>query len=61
MYVMVDFICMGILELQGAKTQNYKMTNSCPQRDSNSRSLIYKATTVTVRLSGLIHYQQFKT
>ena len=24
-YVMVDFICMGKLGLQGAKTENYKM------------------------------------
>ena len=24
-YVMVDFICMGELGLQGAKTENYKM------------------------------------
>ena len=29
-YVMVDFICMGEPELQGAKTENYKMKNSCP-------------------------------
>ena len=29
-YVMVDFICMGILGLQGAKTENNKMKNSCP-------------------------------
>ena len=29
-YVMVDFICMGKLGLQGAKTENYKMNNSCP-------------------------------
>ena len=28
-YVMIDF-CMGILGLQGAKTENYKMKNSCP-------------------------------
>ena len=28
-YVMVDFICMGKLGLQGAKTENYKMKNSC--------------------------------
>ena len=26
-YVMVDFICMGKLGLQGAKTENYKMKN----------------------------------
>ena len=29
-YVIVDFICMGKLGLQGAKTENYKMKNSCP-------------------------------
>ena len=29
-YVMVDFICMAKLGLQGAKTENYKMKNSCP-------------------------------
>ena len=29
-YVMVDFIFMGKLGLQGAKTENYKMKNSCP-------------------------------
>ena len=29
-YVMVDFICMGKLGLQGAKTENYKMKYSCP-------------------------------
>ena len=29
-YVMVDFICMGKLGLQGAKTENYTMENSCP-------------------------------
>ena len=29
-YVMVDFICMGKLGVQGAKTENFKMKNSCP-------------------------------
>ena len=29
-YVMVDFICMRKLGLQGAKTENYTMKNSCP-------------------------------
>ena len=28
-YVMVDFICMGKLGLQGAKTENNKMKNCC--------------------------------
>ena len=29
-YVMVDFICMGKLRLQLAKTENYKIKNSWP-------------------------------
>ena len=48
---MVDFICMSLLELQVAKTEIYKMKNSGPQRDWNSRSLNHKATTVTIRIS----------
>ena len=34
-YVMVDFICMVLLDLCGARTENYKMKNYCPQWDSN--------------------------
>ena len=30
---MVDFICMGLLDLRGTRTENYKMKNSCPQLD----------------------------
>ena len=29
-YVMVNFICMDKLGLRGAKTENYKIKNSCP-------------------------------
>ena len=29
-YVMVDFIYIGKLGLQGAKIENYNMKNSCP-------------------------------
>ena len=29
-YVMVDFICMGLFDLCGGQTENYKMKNSCP-------------------------------
>ena len=28
---MVDFICMGLLKLQGAKTDNYKMQKFLPK------------------------------
>ena len=32
---MVDFICMGLLDLWWAQTGNQKMKNSCPQLESN--------------------------
>ena len=54
-YVTADFICMGLLGLQGAKTENYKMKNSCPYRDSNSRPLILKSSALSMRLSSLIY------
>ena len=39
---MVDFICMGLIEMWGAQTENYKMKNSCPQWDSNPVSIALK-------------------
>ena len=54
-YVTAEFICMGLLGLQGAKTENYKMKNSCPYQDSNSRPLILKPSALSMRLSSLIH------
>ena len=54
-YVTAYFICMGLLWLQGAKTENYKMKNSCPYRDSNSRTLILKSSALSMRLSSLIY------
>ena len=53
MYVMNDFICIGLHELQGPETENYKMKNSCPERDSKIRPLNLKATTVTIMLSQM--------
>ena len=38
-YVMNDFICMGLLELQESHSENYVIKNSCPRRVSNSRPL----------------------
>ena len=59
---MVDVMCMGLLELRGARSDNNRMINSCQQRDSNSRPLDCEAITVTVcRLRDLIHYRQVKT
>ena len=60
-YVTVDFICMGLLGLQGAKTENNKMKNSCPYRDSNSRPLILKSSALSIWPSNLIYKRQFKT
>ena len=53
--VTADFICMSLLGLQGAKTENYKMKNSCPYRDSNLRPLILKYSALSMRLSSLIY------
>ena len=47
---MGDFICMGLLDLWGAQTENYKMKNSCPQWDSNRGPSAYKANTLCVEL-----------
>ena len=44
---MFDFICMELLELQGARSENKKKRKSFLQRDSNSRHLDSEATTVT--------------
>ena len=60
-YVTADFICKGLLGLQGAKTENYKMKNSCPYRDSNSRPLILKSSALSMRLSSLIYKRKLKT
>ena len=52
----VYFICMGLLKLQRAKTDN-----SCQQRVSNTRPRDNEATTVTARLADLIQYRQFQS
>ena len=46
---------------QGAKTVNFKMTNSCPYRGSNSRPLILKPSALSIAPCSLIYKQQFKT
>ena len=35
-YVMVDFICMGLLDMWAAQTDNYIMINSCTHWVSNT-------------------------
>ena len=59
-YVIVDFICMGLLDLWGMRTVNYKMKNSCPQWDSNPGSSAYEANAVCVELLELINIDHLK-
>ena len=49
-YVMVGFICMGFLDLWGARTENNKMKNSCPLWDSNPGPSAYEANALSVEL-----------
>ena len=42
-YIMIDLICIGLHELRGTRSENYKMKNSFPQWDSNSRPLAKEA------------------
>ena len=51
---MVDFICMGLLDVLGTQTEYYKMNNSCPQRDSIPGLSAYEANALSVELSDLI-------
>ena len=59
-YVMVDFICMGLLDLFGTRTENYKMKNSCPQWDSNPGPSAYAANALSVELSELINIDHLR-
>ena len=52
--VVVDFICMGLLELWGAWAENFKMKNSCPQWDSNLIPSVYEANLLSIGLLDLI-------
>ena len=45
---MVDFICMGLLDLFETPIENYEMKNSCPQWDSNPGSSAYEANALTI-------------
>ena len=53
--VIIDFICMDLHELRGARSENYKLKYSCPQRNSNPRPLDFEATTKSTRLRYLIN------
>ena len=60
-------VCHGWFHLHGlpraarSGSESYKMKNSCPQRDSNSQPLDFKAATVTVRPWDLILNRQVRT
>ena len=45
---MVDFICMGLLELRVARTENYKMKYSWRQWDSNLVPFTYEANSLSI-------------
>ena len=55
-----DFIYMGLLELQGARIENYKMQNSCLQWDSNPVPPTYEANALTIALRDLISIELLK-
>ena len=59
-YAMIDFICMGSLDLWGARTENYKMKNSCPQWDSNPGLYAYESNALSVELLELINIDHLK-
>ena len=49
-YIMIDFICMGLLDLWGARNEYYKMKNSYPQWDSNPVLSGYETNLLSVAL-----------
>ena len=54
-YVMVDFVFMGLLDLWEAQTKNDKMKNSCPQWDSSPGPSAYEAKSLSVALLDQIY------
>ena len=54
-YVIVDFICMDLIELQGTQSKpNVQNDKSCPQWDSNPLSSAYKANALSITPQQLI-------
>ena len=60
--VMLDFICMGPVDLSGARRNatKYKMKNFCPQRDSNPQPSYWKSDALPTELAGLVECWPFK-
>ena len=48
--VMVDFICMSLLDLWGTRPENYKIKHSCPPWDFNPGPSTYEANALSVEL-----------
>ena len=40
---MVDYVCLCVLDLRGARTENYKMNNICQQWDLNPKPFTSEA------------------
>ena len=59
-YVLVDYICMGILDQWGARTENYRIKSSCQQWDSNPGPSAYEANALSVELLELIYIEHLK-
>ena len=57
---MVDFIFMGVVDLFGTRTKNYKMKNACPQWDSNPPPSAYYANALNVEPLKLINIDHLK-
>ena len=59
---MVDIICMGLPDLFGTRTENYKMKNSSfPHSGIRTRDLpAYEANALSVELSELIYTDHLK-
>ena len=57
---MVDFICMGVLDLLRTRTENYKMKSSCPQWNSNPGTSAYETNALIVELLELININHLK-
>ena len=53
---MVDFICMGLLELQGMRRKNYKLKNSCAQWDSSSAPSAYEADALPIAPQNIFFF-----
>ena len=59
-YVIINFICMGLFKLRGARTINYQMKNSCLQWDSNPVPYAYEVNSLSIARLDLISIEHLK-